>query len=391
MPERPQVPLPIDARTLEEMTTHIESQTGQTHLSWPRVSSEPLPAAPTADSSEEAWVPLIWNPDFRKVIGLPTFEGPMASEQAAGYFDRLTGDVVVNHKPTWTSQYTEGVLVHELAHAADRTPSSANEPRSWDSGSAEWAQREGFAGTVERRWVHPEYQSWPVASGGLSVDEAVVRQAEARLGYEQRRQRSGYIPQSVAANSVLPFFDLSVPLDWAMTEVEPPPIPLESRSVVHDVLGVRGLLELSSARDTAAQVAFSGWRGDNTAFFDLEGTDCIMSRIVFVDEPTALQAFIALRLPGMRTHLYRNEVELFACGSIERELHQTEVSGFQVVGSVATLAIAVADAVRFGDSEEFAMCIARAEHMSGGSTGQSSWSRDQAIASIVRHTAECRQ
>ena len=390
--ERPSVPSGqpdlaplIDDDTVERIARHVESTLGSELVEWPTVTVRTtVPEQRTGASEVERDAPLLWNPLFRDALDLPSIPEPTGDEPAGRYLwdDR---EIVLNRRPSWTPDFAEDVLIHELAHAMDLRPFPDDRGGTSDDIAAVWARSEGLATLVELRWTQPDL---PTFGGGL--EGALVRHAHLRLGHEQRRRNSSTIPHEDRVSSLLPFVDLAVPLDWQAPVVDEPDLPAGAEVISRDVIGVRGLLEAMASPYVVDQIAATGWRGDATILYRHRGKICVASTLRFASEDAATAAYFALPARLAELPVDSDEIWLRSCeGWAERGEVPDEID-YQQLDSVMRLAVRVASVVRY-DDPELAMCVARAEHLAPEYAGPKTWTRSETIDVIVRRTGECRR
>lgn len=384
----------LDDATVEAVGRHVGTELGVESIEWPPVTVRRMSklsrilAVETPETPEEpaeaGAVPLIGNPTFRDVVSLP---GPdyTSVHDARGYYASDEHEIVINYRSTWTPSETADVLAHELAHAMDARPTGDGDVVTGDENAAEWARREGLASLVAFRWSEPELTALP-PYGPITLEGATVRQAQMRLDHEQQRRGASSHPDEVGVRSLLPLVDLSVAMDWEPEKVA----PFGREVLARDVLGIWGLLELLGSPYLSDQIAVTRWRGDSTEIYSLDdGTECMSSRIRFADESSAIDALFAFRLPGVTTHLFDDYIELHACeGGIRRDYVSADID-YEGLESVMRLATRVAEVVVY-DDPEFAMCVARAEHLAPEYIGPKEWTRSETVDAIVRRTGDCR-
>ena len=379
----------VDDETVERIARHLESTLGSELVEWPRVTVRtPVPDRSAPAASENAPDDLLrWNPRFRDVLDLPPARQRTTPAEAAGYYRGDNDEIVLNVRPDWTSAFAEKMLVHELTHAADPDMSERAGAETSDNTTAGWARTEGLARLVEFRWTERIAELPPF--GEVTFDGAVVRQAQVRLDHEQRRHQAESVPHSDPVSSLLPFFDLSIPIDWQAPVVDDPELPEGTEVLRRDVIGIEGLLEMIWSPYVSDQLAATGWRGDATILYRYNGTMCVSSRLVFADQDATVAAFLGLTDSGFSPYLVGDEIRLDVCeGGFDRGVVPPEID-YQHLDSVMRLAVRVASVIRY-DDPEFAMCIARAEHVAPEYAAPRTWTRTETIDVIVRRTGECR-
>lgn len=224
-----------------------------------------------------------------------------------------------------------GLIVHELTHAAVELPADID-PLDGEAGA--WLADEGAATVMELDWIEASDPRPPAEAGSSEAEPEEgggwkPAETMADLGYRLGQMRMRWERDSreldhgkllgrvQKVRSALPFFDLSMPLDF-----EPASVPINGSAKDGSVFATVGPFLWAEVLAGSESPDFSplfGWQGDRVMLYEEDGEACLEAAVQFRSGAQAgmFGNELIKRYPSASIEVHDAALTLRRCGEVE--------------------------------------------------------------------------